>query len=209
MKKIRMKGKSVEEAVAGGLKVVGLDKEKAEIKVVSEGKAGVLGMFGGEEAEVEIREKLGKEEDAVEVLQEILNLMGLMAVSEAAGPVSREGEDIMLNIKGEELGRVIGKDGATLKSIQILVSSIVSRDFGEKVRVFVDAGGYREKHDASLIRLAKEAAKDVEQTGQEKRLPPMSAADRRVVHVALKGSDKITTYSEGEGAERRLIIAPK
>lgn len=204
-----MKGKSVEEAVAGGLKVVGLDKEKAEIKVVSEGKAGVLGMFGGEEAEVEIREKLGKEEDAVEVLQEILNLMGLMAVSEAAGPVSREGEDIMLNIKGEELGRVIGKDGATLKSIQILVSSIVSRDFGEKVRVFVDAGGYREKHDASLIRLAKEAAKDVEQTGQEKRLPPMSAADRRVVHVALKGSDKITTYSEGEGAERRLIIAPK
>lgn len=206
MKKIRMKGKSIDEAVAGGLKVIGIDKDRADIKIVSEGKAGVLGMFGGEEAEVEIREKLGKEEDAVEVLQEILNRMGLMAVSEAAG---REGEDILLNIKGEELGRVIGKDGATLKSIQVLVSSIVSRDFGEKVRAFVDAGGYREKHDASLIRLAKEAANDVEQTGQEKRLPPMSAADRRVVHVALKDSDKVTTYSEGEGAERRLIIAPK
>lgn len=206
MKKIRMKGKSVDEAVAGGLKVLGIEKDKADIKIISEGKPGVLGVFGGEAAEVEIREKLGKEEDAVEVLQEILNLMGLMAVSEAAG---REGEDIMLNIKGEELGRVIGKDGATLKSIQILVSSIVSRDFGEKVRVFVDAGGYREKYDASLIRLAKEAANDVEQTGQEKHLPPMSAADRRVVHVALKDSDKVTTYSEGEGAERRLIIAPK
>ncbi|MFA4905795.1 MAG: RNA-binding cell elongation regulator Jag/EloR [Candidatus Margulisiibacteriota bacterium] len=206
MKKIRMKGKSVDEAIAGGLKVMGVEKDRAEIRVVSEGKAGVLGMFGGEEAEVEIKEKLGKDEDAVEVLQEILNRMGLMAVSEAAG---REGEDILLNIKGEELGRVIGKDGATLKSIQVLVSSIVSRDFGEKVRVFVDAGGYREKHDASLIRLAIEAAKDVEQAGQEKRLPPMSAADRRVVHVALKDNDKVTTYSEGEGAERRLIIAPR
>lgn len=206
MKKIRMKGKSVDEAVAGGLKVAGIDKDRAEIMIISEGKPGVLGVFGGEEAEVEIREKLGKEEDAVEVLQEILNRMGLMAVSEAAG---REGEDILLNIKGEELGRVIGKDGANLKSIQILVSSIVSRDFGEKVRVFVDAGGYREKHDASLIRLAKDAAMDVEQTGHEKRLPPMSAADRRVVHVALKDSVKVTTYSEGEGAERRLIIAPK
>jgi spoIIIJ-associated protein len=206
MKRIRMKAKSVDEAVAGALKVMGIEKEKAEIRVVSEGKPGILGVFGGEEAEVEIKERIGKEEDAVEVLQEILSLMGLMAVSEAVG---REGEDILLNIKGEELGRVIGKDGASLRAIQIVVSSIVSRDFGEKVRVFVDAGGYREKHDSSLIRLAQEAAKDVEQTGQEKRLPPMSAADRRVIHVALKDNDKIATHSEGEGADRRLIITPK
>lgn len=206
MKKIRMKGKSVDEAIEGALRVLGEEKERVDVKVLSEGKAGLLGVFGGEEAEVEARQKRTKEEDAVEVLQEILNLMGMMAAAEGAG---MEGTDVMLNIKGEELGRVIGKDGATLKSIQTIVSSIVSRDFAEKVRVFVDAGGYRERHDASLIRLAKEAAKDVEQNGQEKRLPPMSAADRRVIHVALKDNDKVTTYSEGEGADRRLIIAPK
>ena len=206
MKKIKMKGKTVDEAIEGALKVLGEEKERVDIKVLSEGKAGLLGVFGGEEAEVEVRQKGTKEENAVEVLQEILNLMGMMAVAEGAG---MEGADVQLNIKGEELGRVIGKDGATLKSIQTIVSSIVSREFAEKVRVFVDAGGYRERHDASLIRLAKEAAKDVEQTGQEKRLPPMSAADRRVIHVALKDNDKVTTYSEGEGADRRLIIAPK
>jgi spoIIIJ-associated protein len=132
--------------------------------------------------------------------------MGFMAISEIK---KDEGDEVGLNIKGEELGQAIGKDGATLQSIQTVLSAMVCNAFGRKIRINLDAGGYREKQEQALIRLAKEAAKDVEETGQEKELPPMSAADRRVIHMSLAENEKVQTFSEGEGSDRRLIIAPK
>lgn len=206
MKKILAKGKNVEEAVENGLKILGLTREQVEIREISEGKPGVLGVFGGEEAEVELRQKTTRAEDACETLQEILNRLGLMAVSEI---VSEEANTVMLNVKGEDLGKVIGKDGAMLMALQTLTSTIASRDFEERVRVYIDAGGYKSKQEQALSRLAEEAAKDVIESGQEKVLPPMSAADRRIVHVALKDMQGVQTYSQGEGADRRLVIAPK
>lgn len=206
MKNIRTKGKTVEEAVLAGAQILGVERANVEYRIINEGKSGVLGVFGGEEAEVEVREKMPKAELAKEMLQEVLNRMGAMAISE----IQEETEgDIILNIKGEDLGRIIGKDGETLKALQNIVTAMMSHEFAEKVRVYLDAGGYRERHNKALERLALECVKDVEETGGEKVLPPMSAADRRVIHVFLKENDKVKTFSRGEGAERRLIIAPK
>jgi spoIIIJ-associated protein len=206
MKKIKMKGKEVSEAVESAAKVLGVDREHLGYVVIGEGRSPVLGVFGGEEAEIEAWAKTGPGEEAKEVLQEILNMLGLMAVSELKSEV---GTDVELNIKGEELGQVIGKEGATLKAIQTIITAMVSKGFKEKVRVYVDAGGYRERAVKALERLAIDAAEDVERTREEKVLPPMTAADRRVVHICLKDSEKVTTYSKGEGADRRLVIAPK
>jgi spoIIIJ-associated protein len=206
MNKIRMKGKEVKNALEEAAQTLGKKLEDLEYRVISEGKPGVLGVFGGEEAEVEAWEKISPADESKIVLQEILNYLGLMAVSEIKGQVA---DDVELNIKGEDLGPVIGKEGATLKALQTIISSMVSHGFGRKIRVYVDAGGYRERQEQALVRLAKEAAGDVEQSGQEKVLPPMSASDRRVIHMALKDMDKIQTFSRGEGEGRRLVIAPK
>jgi spoIIIJ-associated protein len=206
MRKTRIKGKTIEEAVDAAAKILGLERGQVEYRVISEGKPGILGVFGGEEAEVEAREKIGPGQMACDVLQEILNYMGLLAVAE----LKEEGTgEATVNIKGEDLGQIIGKEGAMLKALQILVSTMVGREFAERVRIYLDAGGYRERHENALKRLAQEAAKDVEATGNEKVLPPMSAADRRVIHMLFKDSEKISTYSKGEGADRRLVIAPK
>lgn len=205
MKKIRVKGKTVEEATANGLKILGLTSEQADSAVISEGKAGVLGMFGGEEAEVEVKQKMSRGDDAREVLQEIINKLGLMAIADL---VSEDESAIMLDVKGEDLGKVIGKDGAMLRALQIIVSTIVGRDFADRVRVFIDAGGYRSKQEQAISRIAEDAAQDVIESGIEKILPPMSAADRRIIHVALKDNPKVKTYSTGERENRRLIIAP-
>lgn len=206
MNKVKMKGKDVASALDAAAQVLGKKVEELDHRVIGEGKPGMLGVFGGEEAEVEAWEKVGPGEEARAVLQEILNMLGLLAISEIK---AEEGEEVNLNIKGEELGQVIGKEGATLKALQTIVSSMVSHSFGKKVRVFIDAGGYRERQEKALVRLATEAALDVERSGHEKVLPPMTASDRRVIHIALKEMDKVQTFSKGEGADRRLVIAPK
>ena len=206
MKRIKIKGKSVDDAVENGLKILGIAKDEASVNVLIEGKPGVLGVFGGEDAEVEIKQKISKGEDAKEVLQEIINGLGLIAIADI---VSDDEEGVLLDVKGEDLGKVIGKDGAMLKALQLLVSNIVCRDFNEKIRVFVDAGGYKEKQEKALSRLAEEAAKDVVESGIEKVLPPMPASDRRIIHIALKSIPGVETESRGEGKERRLVIVPK
>lgn len=206
MNKVKMKGKDINEAVESAAKVLGKTKDEIQYRVIGEGKPGMLGVFGGEEAEIEAWEKTTAGQAAKEALQEIIDKLGLMAIAELKG---EDAESISLNIKGEELGQIIGKEGATLMALQILVSSMISKAFERRARVYIDAGGYRERQEQAIERLAKEAAKDVEKSGIEKVLPPMSAADRRIVHLCLKDNDKIQTFSKGEGADRRLVIAPK
>jgi spoIIIJ-associated protein len=132
--------------------------------------------------------------------------MGLMAVSEI---VESADDNVTLNVKGEDLGQIIGKDGATINSLQIILTTIVSRDFAERKRITVDAGGYRARRIESLEKMAKEVAEEVVSTKTEKVLPPLSASDRRIIHMALVDTPDIQTFSRGEGTERRLVIAPK
>ena len=205
MKKITMKGKNVDDAVDAALKVLGGEKDNATIKVLGEGKSGLLGI-GSEESEVEVLLKEGKAKDTQDILQELLDKMTFVTMVEG-----REDENgrVNLDIKGEDMGRIIGKEGATLKSLEILTSSMASRVYGERVLLSIDADGYKDKRAKSLQRLAQDAADEVVEKGFERPLPPMSPADRRIIHMYLADNPKITTYSKGEGKERRLVIAPK
>ncbi|MFH1347664.1 MAG: RNA-binding cell elongation regulator Jag/EloR [Candidatus Margulisiibacteriota bacterium] len=205
MKKIRMKGRSVEDATKAALEVLGGEKEKAKVSVISEGKAGMLGVIGCEEAEVEVVLLGEPGEDAKQVLQEILDKMTFMAMVD----LGESGESIELNIKGEDMGRIIGKEGSTLKSLEIILGSIMGRMYGERKRVNIDADGYKQKREQALERLAKEVVDEVVQSGKEKVLPPMSAADRRIIHLFIQDNPKVTSFSKGEGRERRLVIAPQ
>jgi len=205
MDKVRVKGRTVEEAIEGALKILGLTREQIEYSIISEGKSGMLGLIGGEEAEIEVRKKMNKVQAGEEFLQGILERMKIMAAAEG----KEEEGGIGLNINGEDLANIIGKDGNTLAALQALVGAALSHRFAERVRVNLDAGGYKEKKANVLRRLAKDAANDVASSGQEKVLPPMNAAERRIVHIALKDEEKVQTFSRGEGPDRRLVIAPK
>lgn len=206
MKKTRTKGKTVEEAIEAALGVLGGTQEGARVVVINEGKRGILGGLGSEDAEVEVTIKTNPLDDAKDTLQAILDKMGLMAVAEAAS--GAEGQ-IELNIKGEDLGRIIGKDGAALKALEILVSAILGRLYEQGMRVGVDAGEYKSRRIGALKRLAEAAAKEVESTGRDKELPALDARDRREIHIFLKDNPAITTFSKGEGKDRRLVIAPR
>lgn len=206
MKSVKMKGKNVEEATNAALAVLGVEKEKAEIRVINEGKPAMLGVLGGEEAEVEAIVRGSAEEEAKQILQNIMDKMGFLAMVEES---RQEEEGVKLSVKGEDMGRIIGKEGAMLKALEIIVGSMLWKTTGERIRIGIDAGGYKEKREKALQRLAEDIVKEVTETGKEKVLPRMPASDRRIIHIYLQENDKVRTESRGEGEDRKLVIMPK
>ena len=97
----------------------------------------------------------------------------------------------------------------TLQSLQFIVNLIVRREFGESVRVVLDVESYRQRREASLRDMATKVAERVLQTGRSITLEPMSAADRRIVHISLADREDVSTESVGLGEERKVTIIPK
>lgn len=206
MKRIVMKGRSVDEATKAGLEVLGVPGETAKVRVLNEGKPAVMGLLGGEEAEVEIMASEGLAEEAREALQGVLDKMGFLAAAEAKSELDGS---VLLSVKGEDMGRIIGKEGAMLKALETVVGAMTWKITGEKGRVAVDAGDYKAKRERALERLANEITEEVIASGIEKEMPYLSAPDRRTVHLFLQGNEKVSTFSSGDGKDRKLTIAPK
>ena len=120
---------------------------------------------------------------------------------EAGGPV--------IDITGPDSGLLIGRRGQTLHSLQFIVSMIVRREFGEGIRVSLDVEQYRRRRETSLRDMAHKVAERVAQTGRVITLEPMSAADRRIIHLTLSDSPRVSTESVGFGDDRKVSIIPK
>jgi spoIIIJ-associated protein len=202
---IRIKAKTVDAATKEAFAVLGGNEENTFIRIINEGRPALLGMIGGEDVEIEATLREGIENDAKQVLQEILDKMSFVALVD----IKTEEGGHVLNVRGDDMGRIIGKDGNTLKAFEILVRSMLGRVYNERININIDAGEYREKRKQSLERLAKEVADEVEASGKEKALPQLEAADRRIIHMFLKESLSVSSFSQGEGRDRRLVIAPK
>jgi len=142
--------------------------------------------------------------EAKELLQGILSRMGLKF------PVSVEetAEAITLNIKGDGSGLLIGKGGQTLDAIQYILNKAVGKSGRDKRMIVLDTEEYRDRRDEYLIALAAKLGGKVKKTKKPLTINHMSARDRRVIHLALKSDEALTTRSRGEGAYRKIIILP-
>ena len=121
--------------------------------------------------------------------------------------VAETEEAIELEIlNNEATARLIGTRGETLRSIEHLVNMMVKRATTERVRVNLDIAGYKRARDAGLEKMAQEAAEKVLATGVEEELRPMTPAERRVVHLALKEIEGITSDSRGEDPRRFIVV---
>ena len=204
MREVKTTGRTVDEAVEAALSILGKKREDVEITVLKEGKEGVLGVFGGEEAEVEVKIKTSLTEETKSILQDILDKMGLITIVSAT---EKEGT-IFIDISGDDLGRIIGNEGATLEALQVILSAIVGKAQKGKVRIVVDAGGYKQRRLETAEKIASEAVEKAKRTGKEEVLPPMPASERRAIHLFVKGKEGVSSFSRGEGEERRIVIVP-
>lgn len=121
-----------------------------------------------------------------------------------------EAEDGTINadISGGDSGKLIGRGGRTLAALEHVVSAVINRQGTGHVRVNIDVGGYRRRRDDRLRQNAHRSADMVRKNGEEIELEPMSAAERRVVHMALADVPGVRTESAGEGRDRRVVIYP-
>lgn len=128
---------------------------------------------------------------------------------EAKAKVSEKDEVIHVQFETDNPGILIGYHGETLSSLQLMLAMMVYRKTGEWTRILINVGDYRERRQESLERMALSAAQKVKFSGESQALPPMSSAERRIVHLALAEDPEVETISEGEGRDRRVIIKPR
>jgi len=143
------------------------------------------------------------ERDPIAVLRELLRLMGYQLEVSAHSEPDR----LVLEISGAEAGLLIGKKGQTLDALQFLINKMVSRETEQKP-IVVDSNGYRQRRIEALQQLAVRLSEKAQRSGKVVAVNPMSAHDRRIIHLALKETPGVTTRSEGEGVFRRLLIVP-
>ncbi len=126
---------------------------------------------------------------------------------EATPVVTREGDTYQVVLEGENMGALIGHRGETLDAIQQLTGYAVNRGRGHRVRVHVDAEGYRARREESLNRLARKTAGKVVKYRRNMTLEAMNAYERHVIHTALQDFPGVTTYSTGTEPNRRTVVA--
>jgi spoIIIJ-associated protein len=117
-------------------------------------------------------------------------------------------DEIRLEIEGPDAGRIIGKRGAVLEAIQYLTTRVAHKPGEARKHIQVDAEGYRARHEDQLAEMAQKLARRVAKEGKVITFDPMTARDRRIVHMALKEMTDVRTESHGEGPDRRVQIIP-
>ncbi|HIE38126.1 MAG TPA: single-stranded DNA-binding protein [Anaerolineae bacterium] len=225
-------GENVEEAIAAGLAALGLIREQVEIEILDEGSRGALGI-GARPARVRLSpipapapQPTGPptpepptppaEPDPTEVargvLAELLERMGFAAGihTHQAEPAPDEEEGpLVLDVRGPGVDALIGRRGETLAALQRIVRLIVGRRMAERVNLVVDVDGFKQRRERNLRRLATRMAERAAQSGQTVALEPMSAYERRIVHLALRDRTDVRTESVGTGYRRRVTIIPQ
>ena len=137
------------------------------------------------------------------IVEKILGTLGFAATVEE----HKLGDELMLDVKTEESGRLIGRQGQTLADLQYITNRILFQQDQSAPKVMLDVGGYRGQAREALIKKAKEAAEKVRRWGDAVELEPLNAFDRRIVHQALKDDPDIETQSvEVEGTEKKVLL---
>jgi spoIIIJ-associated protein len=205
--------RTVEEAEELALKELGADRSEVEVEVLSRGKSGFLGI-GAELARVKVTKISGTSGEgnaaslAIEALSKILAAARVNVVNTVRAANDSEAGGPIIDLTGEDSGLLIGRRGQTLQALQFIVSLIVRQKVGEDVRVVLDVERYRQRREASLRDMAAKVAARVVQTGRSITLEPMSAAERRIIHLSLANHQGVTTESVGFGEERKVTIIP-
>ena len=272
METLEVNAGSVDEAVDLALQQLGAKLSEVEIIVLTEGRAGILGV-GAEDARIRVTkldvgrsrmssenfpprppaityasqspqtsrpvmdddedEDYEDEEDEPaaapevqfsnesrpaakvgrEILEGILSGLGFRAtLVETAPPIpvpATSDITVAFDVRGRDLGLLIGRRGQTLASIQFVVNMMVNRKLRNSALVVVDVEGYRARRYLALRTLAERMADRVRRNGQPVTLEPMNASERRIIHMTLQDYQDVATQSVGEGENRKVTVVPK
>lgn len=229
MTTVERTGKTVEEAVASALKELQVTEDRVTVEVLEQPKSGLFGLIGARPAKVAvtlieqqepiveeavastaIEQSVSDAKDPIAVgkafLADVFAKMNLTVTIEQADKV----DAVLFDLKGDDLGILIGRHGQTLDALQYLTNLAANRGVDEgRVRIVLDVEDYRKRREETLVRLAQRLANKVKRKNQRIVLEPMSRHERKIIHMALQDDPQIATYSEGEEPYRKIVIAAK
>ncbi len=228
--KVIAEGKTTNEAIENGLKILKVSKNKVNIKVLeNEDKRSFFSILTPRVVKVELTlkeldNKENKQEivkkNIVELTQEeqnkakenieiFLNDWIQKLSEDIKYSINADSKGIKVELNGDNIGYLIGYRGETLYSIQNILSSIAGKEINNRVRVILDIEGYKEKREKTLEDLAKKVANTVVKTRKAVKLEPMTAYERKIIHSKLQENDKVETHSVGEEPNRRIVVSYK
>jgi spoIIIJ-associated protein len=138
------------------------------------------------------------------VVARVVQALGLRATVD----IHEDEDEIRATVNGDDLGLLIGKHGVTIDALQHLAFRAAFRGLESRKQVTVDAAGYRDRREAALHRMADRAAAEALRYNRAVELEPMRAAERKIVHLYLRGRTDVETHSEGDEPDRRLVVSP-
>lgn len=231
---VEFTGKNVDDALTDALISMETTSDKVDWEVIEKESKGVLGLFS---RPARIRVRLKKEEKQEEIKPQvsmaatvkpavtasvtvdssiaevgkafIIRVLKEMHINAEVKVELKEGNQLDIDLVGEDMGVLIGKRGQTLDSLQYLTSLVVNKESSVYVKVKLDTENYRERRKETLENLARNIAYKVKRNKHSVSLEPMNPYERRIIHSALQYDKFVDTHSEGEEPYRRVVITLK
>lgn len=223
-------GKTTNEAIENGLKELKVSKNMVDIKVLEqEEKRSFFSILTPRIVKVEmtLKDKVQKEDEVSKTVKKeekvnidkneieektnefMRELISKFPSNNLEYTIKFENNSVVILITGEDTGYLIGYRGETLNSLQMILTNVISNKVNGKVKVLLNIGGYREKREKDLEILASKIAKSVVKTKKSITLEPMTAYERKIIHLKLQDNDKVETHSIGEEPYRKLVVSLK
>lgn len=218
---VEASGETVGEAKWAALRELeqrypGLDKSLVRFEVVSEGERGLLGVgyaparvvANVPDEAIEYVAVVDESELATDVHDLVMKITDVIGVGGRVD-IHEDDEKVVATCTAPDVALLIGRHGQTIDAVQYLLNAVTHRTYGdERKEVVVDAAGYRERRRTTLEALAVRTAQQVLTSGEAVELDPMTAVERKVVHLRLQDVDGVTTGSEGTEPNRYVVVAP-
>lgn len=203
---IEVTGKNVDDAITEALVQLGTTSDQIEYEVIEKGSAGFLG-FNSKPARIRVKKKFSIEDNIRNFLTKVFDAMNMEV--EIIIKNSEEENVYDVELKGKEMGILIGKRGQTLDSLQYLTNLAINKQSDSYIKVKLDTEDYRQRRKDTLENLAKNIAYKVKRTKRPVTLEPMNPFERRVIHSALQSDKYVTTHSEGDEPYRHIVVTLK
>ena len=202
---IEVSARTVDDAITEALVKLCATSDQIEYEVIEKGSTGFLGI-ARKDAVIKVRKKFTVEDCVRDFLDKVFHAMGM----EVEVLVTVEDEKtVSVELKGNDMGVLIGKRGQTLDSLQYLANLAVNKQSENFVKVKLDTEDYRKRRRETLENLARNIAYKVKRTKRPVSLEPMNPFERRVIHSALQNDKFVTTHSEGEEPYRHVVVTLK
>ena len=206
MEYIEVSAKTVDDALTEASIQLGTTSDQLEYEVIDKGSNGFLGI-GSKDAVIKVRKKCSIEDRVRDFLSQVFDAMKMEV--EILIKIEEENKFVDVELKGPEMGVLIGKRGQTLDSLQYLTNLALNKHSDNYYKVKIDTEDYRNRRKETLENLAKNIAYKVKRTKRSVSLESMNPFERRVIHSALQNDKYVTTHSEGEEPYRHVVVSLK